>query len=51
MHRTGLRAIYQKSLNTVPGAPCERFLCLVDVSMVTSVDQVWATDFTYISLK
>jgi putative transposase len=51
MHRMGLRAIYQKPRTTVPGAPSERFPCLVDVSTVTAVDQVWATDITYIPLQ
>jgi hypothetical protein len=27
-----------------------RFNCLVDLSIVTTVDQVWATDITYIPL-
>jgi putative transposase len=44
MRRMGLRAIYQKPRTTVPGNPSERFPCLVDLSMVTAVDQVWATD-------
>jgi putative transposase len=51
MQRMGLRAIYQKSRTTVPGDPSERFPCLVDLSMVTAVDQVWATDITYIPLQ
>jgi putative transposase len=50
MRRMGLRAIYQKPRTTVPGDPSERFPCLVDISMVTAVDQVWATDITYIPL-
>ena len=44
MRRVGLRAIYQKPRTTVPGDPSERFLCLVDLSQLTTVDQVWATD-------
>jgi len=51
MRRMGLRAIYQKPRTTLPGSPAERFPCLVDVSTVTSVDQVWATDITYIPLQ
>ncbi len=51
MRRMGLRANYQKPRTTVPGHPSERFPCLVDVSTVTAVDQVWATDITYIPLQ
>ncbi len=51
MRRMGLRAIYQKPRTTVPGAPSERFPCLVDASKVTAADQVWATDITYIPLQ
>ena len=51
MRRMGLRAIYQKPRTTVPGHPSVRFTCLVDLSMVTAVDQVWATDITYIPLQ
>jgi putative transposase len=51
MRRMGLRAIYQKPRTTVPGDPSERFPCLVDLSTVTAVDQVWATDITYIPLQ
>jgi putative transposase len=47
----GLRAIYQKPRTTVPGDSSERFPCLVDLSTVTAVDQVWATDITYIPLQ
>ena len=50
MRRMGLRAIYQKPRTTVPGHPSKRFTCLVDLSMVMAVDQVWATDITYIPL-
>ena len=49
MHRMGLRAIYQKPRTTIPGDPAERFPCLVDLDAVTAVDQVWATDITYIT--
>ena len=51
MRRMGLRAIYQKPRTTVPGASAERFPCLVDLSKVRAVDQVWATDITYIPLQ
>jgi putative transposase len=51
MRRMGLRAIYQKPRTTVPGNPSLRFTCLVDLRKVTAVDQVWATDITYIPLK
>lgn len=51
MRRMGLRAIYQKPRTTVPGDPSERFPCLVDLDAVTAVDQVWATDITYIPLQ
>jgi putative transposase len=40
MHRMGLRAIYQKPRTTVPGDPSWRFPCLVDLNMLTAVDQV-----------
>ena len=51
MRRMGLRAINQKSPTTVPGDPSQRFPCLVDLSQLTAVDQVWATDITYIPLQ
>jgi putative transposase len=51
MRRMGLRAIYQKPRTTVPGDPSERFSCLVDLRLVTAVDQVWAIDITYIPLQ
>jgi len=51
MRRMELRAIYRKPRTTVPGDPSERFPCLVDVNTVTAVDQVWATDITYIPLQ
>jgi putative transposase len=51
MRRMGLRAIYQKPRTTAQGNPSERFPCLVDVNTVTAVDQVWATDITYIPLR
>jgi putative transposase len=51
MCRIGCRAIYQKPHTTVPGEPSERFLCLVDLKQVTTADQIWATDITYIPLQ
>jgi len=51
MRRMGLRAIFQKPRTTVPGDPSVRFPCLVDLRQVMSVDQVWATDITYIPLQ
>ena len=51
MRRMGLRAIYQQPRTTVPGKPAERFPCLVDLKQVRAVDQVWATDITYIPLQ
>ena len=50
MRRMGLRAIYQKPRTTIAGDPAKRFPCLVDLKLVTAVDQVWATDITYIPL-
>jgi putative transposase len=47
----GFNAIYQKPRTTVPGEPSERFPCLADVRAVTTPDQVWATDITYIPLQ
>ena len=51
MRRMGLRAIYQKPRTTVPGDPAKRFPCLVDLNQITAVDQIWATDITYIPLQ
>jgi putative transposase len=51
MRRMGLRAMYQKPRTTVPGQPSERFPCLVDLKQITAVDQVWATDMTYIPMQ
>jgi len=51
MRRRGLRAIYQRPRTTIPGDPCERYPCLVDLDQLTAVDQVWATDITYIPLQ
>jgi putative transposase len=51
MQRMGLRAIYQNPRTTVPGHSSGRFTCLVDLSMLTAVDQVWATDITYIPMR
>ena len=51
MRRMGLRAIHQKPRTTVPGDSAKRFPCLVDLNQITSIDQVWATDITYIPLR
>ena len=51
MRRMGLRAIYQRPRTTDPGNPSERFPCLVDLRQIKVVDQVWATDITYIPLQ
>jgi len=51
MRRMGLRAICQKPRTTVPGDPSERFTCLVDLRLLSAVDQVWATDIMYIPLQ
>jgi putative transposase len=51
MRRMGLRAIYQKPRTTIPGQPSKRFPCLVDLKQITAVDQVWATEITYIPLQ
>lgn len=51
MRRMGLRAIYQKPRTTVPGDSSERYPCLVDLNQVRGIDQVWATDITYIPLQ
>jgi putative transposase len=45
------QAIYQKPRTTVAGDPSVRFPCLVDLEQITAVDQVWATDITYIPLQ
>jgi len=44
MRCLGLRAIYQKPRTSIPGKPSERFACLVDLKLVTAVDQVSAAD-------
>jgi len=46
MRSMGLPAIYQKPRTTVPRDPSESFPCVVDLSKLTAVDQVWATDIT-----
>jgi len=51
MRRMGLRPTYQKPRTTIPGEPSKRFPCLLDLRLVTAVDQVWATDITYIQLQ
>ena len=51
MLRMGLRAIYLKPRTTAPGTPSVRFPCLVDISTVMAMDQVWAADITYIQIQ
>lgn len=51
MSRMVLRAIYKKPRTTIPGSSSERFSCLVDLDKITSIDQVLATDITYIPLR
>jgi putative transposase len=51
MRRMVLRPIYPKPRTTVPGEPSERFHCLIDFKQTTRVDQIWATDITYIPLQ
>ena len=51
MRHKGLRMIYQKPHTTIPGNRCERFPCLADPKLVTSVEQVWATAITDIALQ
>jgi putative transposase len=51
MRRMGLLAIYQKPRSTIPGDPPEGFPCLVDLKEIMTVDQMWATDITYIPLQ
>jgi len=46
----GLRAFYQKPCITIPFDPSERYAYLVDLRLLMLVDQVWATDITYIPL-
>ena len=46
----GLSGKYYKPLITVPGDSSERFPCVVDLSQLTAVVQVWASDFTNIAL-
>ena len=51
MHCMGLRAIYQKPRTTIAGDPAKRFPCLVDLKLVTAVDQAWATDIIHMTLR
>jgi len=46
-----LRAILEDILTTIEGKTSERFLSLLDLRLVMAVDQVWATDITYIPLQ
>jgi putative transposase len=48
MRHMGKRAIYQNPSKIFSDSPSERFPCLVDLDMITSIDQVCATDITYI---
>jgi putative transposase len=48
--RIGLRTIYQKPRTKITGSPSNRFSWLVDIDKITSIDQVWATDITYIPM-
>jgi putative transposase len=50
MRLMGLRAIYQRPRTTLPGDTSERLPCLVNLNQIRAVDQVWATDITYIAL-
>ena len=51
MRRTGLLANYQKPRTMVPVYPSVRYTSMVDLSIVTAVDQVWVTDITYIPMQ
>jgi putative transposase len=51
MHCMGLRAIYQKPRTTIAGDLAKLFPYLVDLKLVTAVDQAWATDIIYITLQ
>jgi len=51
MPRMCLRANHQNPRTTDPGDPYLRFPYLVDLRQVTSEDQVWATEITYIPLQ
>jgi len=51
MRHMGLRAIYQKLRTKIQGEPSERYPCLMDLRLVTAVDEVWVTDITYIPLQ
>jgi putative transposase len=46
-----LRAIYQKPRTKAPGDPAVRFSCVVELNQITTLDQLWATDITYIPLQ
>jgi len=49
MRSMGLRAIFQKARTTVSRGPSYRLSCLFDLQLVTTVDQVLATDNTFIT--
>jgi hypothetical protein len=48
MRHLGLRASKQKPRTSVPGNPAEQLPCVVDLSQIFAVDQVWAKEITYI---
>jgi putative transposase len=51
MRRMGVTGDLPGTPHHSAGGPSEPFPCLVDLSMVTAVDQVWATDITYIPMQ
>ncbi len=51
MRHMELRAIYQNPRTKAPGDPTVRFSCLVELNQITTLDQLWATDITYIPLQ
>jgi hypothetical protein len=48
--RIALWAINQSPLTTFWGDRSAVYVCLVDLSQITAVDQAWPTDITYIPL-
>jgi hypothetical protein len=51
MRRMRLRVIYQILWTSIPGSSSERLPCLVNLEKIISIDQVWATDITYILMR
>ena len=47
----GLQATYQKPRTTVPGDPSKTFPCMVNLTQIRAVEQVWATDMSNIPLQ